>query len=498
MTNKPRTGFEAPSDASHDDESDTQTASTSPENSTGRSGGGKDRRNKNKTNKNAGETNQNDPFANLTRKRLETALGEDSDIRAREMMRAIRNAQTPEEALAAMASNAAEQGERMAMTKIVPPTVGKTKARFRHFLILVSFFLFVAGPIAAAYWYLTERALPQYGSVTAFSVRQADHASPTDLIGNAFGLANSSTTDTDVLYDFLTSQEIVAAIREYRDFEAIWAGAGMGWETGDPIFAMPPGGTIEDQTAYWNRMVEVSYDTSANILEVRVLAFDPADAQMIAQDILDESSSIINELSSIATQDVLRYAQEDLTAAETDLRVTRESLTNFRNRYQIASIDSDIALTIGPLNALTQQLVEAKIERGLLGRDTTERDPRWVQINARIEVIEQQIEEERSKLGAAVDGDSGTVLSNRIAEFERLNVDLEFAQASYETALAAFYSARADANRQSLYLAAHKHPTLAERADFPKKWMILGLVGGLAFALWSILALTMLSLRDRR
>jgi len=119
-------------------------------------------------------------------------------------------------------------------------------------------------------------------------------------------------------------------------------------------------------------------------------------------------------------------------------------------------------------------------------------------MTARIEVIENQILEERAKLGTASDGDSDSLLSSRIAEFERLNVDLQFAQTSYETALTSFYVARAEANRQSLYLAAHKNPTLAERAEYPKMLTILSLIGGLFFAVWALLALSLLSLRDRR
>lgn len=505
MKQKPETGSNAQTDASQTEDQDAgaaveddteETTSSDMKEPKGKRGRNRNRNSINRSDED--ETEQVDPFANITRKQLKSALGEDSDIRAKDMMRAIRQANTPEEALAGMASKAAEQGERMAMTKFVPPTVSQARIRFRHFLVLLSFLIVVVSPTAAAFWYLTERAVPQFASITAFSVRQEDHSSPTDVLGTAFGLTNTSTNDTDILYDFLTSQEVVSAIRKYRDFEEIWTGAGSDWETGDPIFAMPRGGTIEEQTAYWNRMVSVSYDTSASILEVQVLAFDPDAAQMIAQDILNESTSIINKLSSIATQDVLRYAQEDLETAEAELRTARGELTNFRNQYQIASIDSDIALTTGPLNALTQQLVEAKIEKGLLGRDTNQRDPRLIQINARIEVIEQQIEEERSKLGAAAGDDEGSVLSNRIAEFERLNVELKFAESSYENSLAAFYAARADANRQSVYLAAHKNPTLAERADYPKKWLILGLIAGLCFALWGIFALMALSLRDRR
>ena len=59
-------------------------------------------------------------------------------------------------------------------------------------------------------------------------------------------------------------------------------------------------------------------------------------------------------------------------------------------------------------------------------------------------------------------------------------------------------AAFAEAQRQSRYLAMHVEPTLAETAEYPKRFQLLALLAGLAFVFWSILALIYYSLRDRR
>ena len=51
---------------------------------------------------------------------------------------------------------------------------------------------------------------------------------------------------------------------------------------------------------------------------------------------------------------------------------------------------------------------------------------------------------------------------------------------------------------QSRYLAAFVQPTLAERAEYPRRALIMALVVLLSTVAWSILALIYYSLRDRK
>ncbi|MCE6966917.1 sugar transporter, partial [Cereibacter sphaeroides] len=88
---------------------------------------------------------------------------------------------------------------------------------------------------------------------------------------------------------------------------------------------------IEDLVDYWKRMVRISYDSTTGLIELRVHAFAPKDAQIIAQMILDESTRMINELSAIARADATRYAREELDKAVERLREQRVAVTEFRS-----------------------------------------------------------------------------------------------------------------------------------------------------------------------
>jgi capsular polysaccharide transport system permease protein len=127
-----------------------------------------------------------------------------------------------------------------------------------------------------------------------------------------------------------------------------------------------------------------------------------------------------------------------------------------------------------------------------------EGDPRLEQAQRRIEVTEVRIRDERRKFGAGENGEGNSNYAKTIAEFERLIVDREFAEQAYAVTLSAFDAARAEANRQSRYLAAYITPTLAERSEFPQRPLWIAVVAIFSFLAWAITALVYYALRDRR
>lgn len=375
----------------------------------------------------------------------------------------------------------------------VRPMAKPARFKLRHMGLLFAFLIMVAVPVGAAYWYLETRAIDQYASTLGFTVRNEEAPSATDLLGGVgAALGGGGTKDSDILYEFIRSQELVAIIDAQLDLQSLYS---RHYDV-DPVFGLAPDGTIEDLTAYWDRMVRISYDSASGLMELSALAFEPDEAKAIAEAIFTESSRMINDLSAIARADATAYATVDLERALERLKEAREAITAFRIENEIVDVSADIQGQMGLLNTLQQQLANALIEFDLLRNGTRETDPRLEQAQARIDVIEARIEEERQKFGAG-GGPGGTSYAATVAEFESLTVDREFAEASYLAALQAFEVARADASRQSRYLAAYIRPTLAEASEFPQRPLILGLVGLFSFLAWMILSVIFYALRDR-
>lgn len=378
-------------------------------------------------------------------------------------------------------------------TKVALPAATETFKR-RHGLVLLSFLICVVGVTLVSAWYLWERAADRYVSTAGFSVRTEEVGSAIELLGGVAELSGSSSSDTDIMYKFIQSQELVRTIDNAIDLRTLWSKADPDH---DPIFSYHPPGSIEDLVKYWSRMVKVYNDSGTGLIDLEVQAFTPDDAQMIAQLIYDQSSLMINRLSAIAREDATRYAREELEGAVERLKETRSAVTRFRNENQIVSPDSTLQIQTGLLSSLEMQLAEALIEADLLSPSTATNDPRAVQAQRRREVIETRIQEERNKLGLGTSSE-GNAFADLVGEYERLIVDREFSEQSYTAALAAFDAAAAESRRQSRYLAAHVQPTLAESAIYPARITTLGLVALFSFLIWSIAVLIGYSLKDRR
>ena len=353
----------------------------------------------------------------------------------------------------------------------------------------------VLAPFCAAVFYLYSIAHDQYASTFGFAVRSEEIDSAKSILGGLANLSgNSSSSDTDILFEFIQSRAMVEKVNARLDLRKIYSRPDF-----DPLFAFVPTDSIEDLVDYWHRMVRISYANSSGLLEVRVNAFAPEDAYVIAQTIVDESTLMINELSAIARKDATRYAREDMDQAVERLKTAREALTRFRSQTRIVDPSADIQGQMGLLNSLEAQLAEAIISLNLLLETSRDTDPRVEQARRRISVIQSLIEKERQKFGmggtSRVNGDKD--YSTLVGEFERLMVDLEYAQKSYLAAQAVLDSAVAEAQRQSRYLATYAKPALPETAQYPQRAILSALAFVVALLSWAIGVLVYYSLRDR-
>ncbi|WP_203531363.1 capsule biosynthesis protein [Pseudoroseicyclus tamaricis] len=395
------------------------------------------------------------------------------------------------------AQPAKPQGQAKGEAPSVKSAPARSQLRKRHWALVFAFLYIVAIPTLATAWYMWERATDRYASEAGLSIRTQEIKSAIELLGGVAELGGGSSSDVDILHQYLQSQEMVAHIDDLIDLRGIWSKADA---QQDPIFVYHAPGSIEDLVSYWERMVHVYKDSGTGILNIEAQAFTPEDAQLISQTIVSESSIMINRLSQDAQEDATRYAREELEVTLERVKEAREALTRFRNEHQLVDPEASIQSQMGILSQLQSQLANTLIELDLLRQTAGETDPRVEQAERRIEVIQLRIAEERAKLGlgGGVSAENPELFADLIGEYEGLAVEREFAEQSYTAARAAYDSAVAESQRQSRYLAIHVRPTLAETAEFPQRMTILALVAFFAFLAWAVIALAYYAFKDRR
>ena len=360
--------------------------------------------------------------------------------------------------------------------------------------LMVSFIWAVAAPLLVVAVYLWVWAADQYASTVSFSVQKEEYKSSLDVLGGIPLLSGSMISDTDILDDFLQSQELVENVDAAIDLRTLYS---KKWPE-DPVFAFNPEGSIEDLHRHTKRMVRVSYDNHTGLISLRTLAFTPEDARLIAQTVFDQSSDMINELSSVARADSTRFAKDELDRAFARLRQARQDLTRFRIENQIVDPTADLQGQMGILNSLQEQLASAMIEMDMLPAGLKADDARLLQAQRKIDVIRARMEDERAKFGETGGGPGGEVYAALIAQYEGLAADLLFAEETYRASLAAYDMAQGEARRQSRYLAAHVRATLAETSQFPQRLSLLAIAAFFLTIAWTMCVLIYFSIRDRR
>lgn len=392
------------------------------------------------------------------------------------------------------ANSPPSEGPAHLLTDPQRPPARRARARRRHWGLLASLLLMVVTPVVVSAWYLFAVAEDQYASSLGFSVRKEDTGSAVEILGGITDLTGgSATNDTDILFEYIQSPNMVRAVMQDVDLVSAYS------RPGDPVFALGDDRRIEALADYWQRMVQVYFDRSSHLIEIRVKAFTPQDAHAIALAIRKESDRTINALSAVARDDATRYARDELDRALARLKSARAALTEFRTRNQIVDPEADIQGRMGLLNTLQAELANALIELDLLRQNSRSDDPRIVQAERRVEVIRQRISEERARFSE--DGTTSQeqeAYSQLIGQYEALAVDQKFAEQAYVATLAAYDAALADAQRQSRYLATYIEPTMAETPLYPRRWIILLTLFGALATSWTVLTMIYYSLRDRR
>lgn len=398
---------------------------------------------------------------------------------------------------AAPAPPAAPPAPPVAPPVAVAPLVRPARRQRRHRGVIASFLVLVLLPLALVAGYMWGFARDQYASSTGFTLRQEDDPTAAALTGGLaamLGAGSGHGANARVLHDYVQSPALVARLEERAGLRAIYA---PGWSQ-DPLFAVAPDATIEDLTSFWLRMTRIDFDEASGLMAITVRAHDPGTAQSLATLVVEEAQAMINRLNRAARDDAMRHADADLAEAVARMRTARAALAEFRATTQIVDPAADLQSRMGILTGLQEQLAAAYVDLDLLNSvSSMADDPRRRQLDRRIAVIRDRIATERRNFTDQDVTVPDTDYPTLFARYEGLLVDQEVADITFRTAQGAHDLARARAARQTLYLATHIEPTLAQKSQYPARAGITALAGLFLLLGWSVLVLVWYSLRDR-
>jgi capsular polysaccharide transport system permease protein len=286
------------------------------------------------------------------------------------------------------------------------------------------------------------------------------------------------------------------AVAEDVDLQQVFARRGADW-----YFSMDQGLPIEERVDYWNSMVHVDFDSSSGIITVEAKAFEPDDAQRIAQSVLDHSAELVNELSATARREIVASAEDEVAAAEDRLRDARAAMRAYRDRTQEIDPVENARMAAELIGSLEQELARLQSELNTALAQMGPESPRVRVMEQQISSLELQIAMERMRLGSggeeATEASETPDVADRIQDYEALQTEAEFAQQAYLSAMASLESARQDADRKQRYLATFLYPDQAQQSEYPRRLLLIVLATlGFGFV-WGVGVMLYYNLKDR-
>lgn len=357
-----------------------------------------------------------------------------------------------------------------------------------------TFIIFVIFPAVACFFYLLLWASDEYVSEARFAVRAANENSPS-VISDALSMLSSFTggrstnQDAFIVADYIRSRTIIEDLGGKQPLHDLYSKPSVDW-----FSRLPLNEPLEDVWAYWRTKVSAVIDTQSGVLTLKVRAFTPQEAHALAQKIVERSEALVNEISERSRKDALNRAEAEVQISLQRLAKIRAALLEFRNRSSTIDPASSAASLSETLMLLMREKLALENNRASLRGMMNEDAPTVRFLSTQIASIEQQIQAIQAKLTSQ--GSEDSTVSGQLADYEDLQLQNMFAEKIFTISQASFEKARAEQDKQQLYLVTVVRPTVPEEATYPRPFTGSAIVFAMCLVIWSMISLVVASISD--
>lgn len=355
----------------------------------------------------------------------------------------------------------------------------------------VLFWLTVIIPTFMGILYFGFLAEDVYISESRFVVRSPDKPQKAGigmLLGSA-GFANASE-EVRAAQGYIGSRDALQALNADGFVRRAWGNKGISiFNRFDPLGWS---GSFEDLYKFYTGKVDAAYDPETAITTLTVRAFNPRDAQAMNARLLERAEALVNDLNERGSEDLVGYAEREAAEAQAQASQAALALSAYRNRAGVIDPERQAAVQLQMISKLQDELIGARMQLLQLSTAAAQ-NPQIPLLKVRIAGLENEIKEQLGMIA----GNEGS-LSEEAAEYQRLQVQREFADQQLTLSLATLQDARNEARRQRAYVERVAQPSLPDDALEPRR--IRGILATLVLGLvaWGVLSMLLAGVREHQ
>jgi capsular polysaccharide transport system permease protein len=382
-------------------------------------------------------------------------------------------------------ANETSDGNRGYFFTVARRSVEKLLGLGRLFVFLVVI------PVTCSIIYFSLFASDVYVSESRFVVRSPDKPTSGSLGILLKGAGFSSAGDeVFAAQDYITSRDALVALNAGGSFQRAYSSHNT--SLFDRFDTLSTGSTFEDLFKYFKTKVKVERDSTSSITTLTVRAYSAADALRYNRQLLEMAEGTVNRLNDRGRQDLIRFASAEVEAAKEKSRAAALALSAYRNRQGILDPEKQAAVQLQMVSKLQDELISTKTELLQL-RTFAPKNPQIPVLETRIRGLSHAVELELGKVTG-----SQRSLAGAAAQYQRLQLETQFADKQLAAAMASLEDAQNEARRKQAYVERIVQPNLPDKASEPRR--LRGVIATLALGLvlWGVLKMLLAGAREHR
>lgn len=341
--------------------------------------------------------------------------------------------------------------------------------------------LFVGLPTLLGVLYYGLIATPIYISHSSFVIKSPNQRpTPTLSLANIVQTSGLSlgTEQTKEILQYLRSRNALEDLQARVNVRQAYS------DRGADFLARFPGllqdDTFEDLFEYYGSMVNADLDNESNLAVLRVKAFTPQDAQAINNHLLVLSEVLVNRLNQRAENRAIAEAERRVLQAEERVRNARVALSAYRDRANLIDPERQAQGVLEIANRLVTEQAALQAQLDLMIQ-VAPQNPAIPALRERIAAIGTAIEKQNSRAVG-----SPRAIASKLATFEKLNVEQEFATQMFTAANTSLEQARAESQKQQYYLERVVEPNRPDDPALPNALKQILIILGASLCLYFI------------
>lgn len=309
----------------------------------------------------------------------------------------------------------------------------------------------VASLAAAFYWGII--ASDRYVSEAHVIIQRIDLAGgqSKDFAGLLGNFGDGSRADQLLLRDYLLSADMLKKLDARLNLRSHYSE----WHR-DPLSRMWFEDTpLELFHRHFLSMVSVEFDDYAGVLVVKAQGYDPKTAHALAAMLVEEGEHYMNAMAHELARDQVAFLERQVADMSARTIRARQAVLDYQNSKGLVSPQATAENLAVIVNRLEAQLAELRTLRAAMLGYLMPDSPNIAELNMQIAAVEKQIRQEQTRLVSP----NGKMLNSIVEEFQRLQLNAQFAQDVYKTALVALERGRIEATRTLKKVSVLQAPT---------------------------------------